>query len=150
MAKEKRKDESNAREENRCRRERGGERYGTLGKRLARNHRRGRSGSMEERDGREEVARGGGEEEAAERGREEAKSEEARAKRGPAARTFSPSRTRIEPRAPATTIRSQGRSLLLPQSGDLSGMYYPSSRARYDDPSSLLFHGCRPFAARCK
>jgi len=53
-------------------------------------------------------------------------------------------------RASATTIRSQGRSLLLPQSGDLSGMYYPSSRARYDDPSSLLFYGCRPFAARCK
>lgn len=53
-------------------------------------------------------------------------------------------------RASATTIRSQGRSLLLSQSGDLSGMYYPSSRARYDDPSSLLFYGCRPFAARCK
>lgn len=69
------------------------------------------------------------------------------------------SNARIERVRATTTIRSQGRSLLLPRSGDLSGIYYPPF-ARYDDPSSLLFHtaclpaclpDCRPsFAARCK
>lgn len=50
----------------------------------------------------------------------------------------SSSRRRIERvRATTTILRSQGRSLLLPRSGDLSGMYYPPF-ARYDDPSSLL------------
>lgn len=77
--------------------------------------------------------------ETGERGREEM-SEEAHARgttRGSLSLSLSLLKRVLNVRA-ATTIRGQGRSLLLLQSGDLSGMYYLSLRARYDDPSSSL------------
>jgi len=145
VAKGKRKDRSSAREENRCRR-------GVRGKRrLARSGwtRKGDEGAANDRERagtprKKSHGGDGGEgeegETGSERGREETSEKGARVRtraRERSRRGLRSNRARIERARGATTIRSQGRSLLLPQSGDLSGMYYSPSRARYDDPSSL-------------
>lgn len=116
---------------------------GVQGKRLARgtddDEERARTGMRggESSEGRQRGRSRAEEVEAKEKEEEEAKEvEKKRARKRTRERPHGFSSNRVSNARAATTIRSQGRSLLLPQSGDLSGMYYPPSRARYGDPSS--------------